>query len=199
MAILKNCEIHFVRLDPKRPNSKYNKKQPTWELQIRTRSKEVRKHWESLNLKPKIVEPEDDSPIYYRVNLRKKSIKASGEAADPVVVVNGSLMPIDPNTIGNGSIANIRIFQYDYENDGEKGIATVLMSLQITKHIVYVPKPRDDDFEMVETEVVQAAVQEDGDCGPDEDDGTDDIPFDGGKPASTPRPKSPVLDPSGDY
>lgn len=209
MAILKNCEIHFTKLDPKRPNAKYNKKNPTWELQIRTRDKETRKSWEALNLGVKIIEPDDDSPMYYRVNLRKKSIKADGTPADPVKVVNGSLMEIDPNTIGNGSVGHIRIFQYEYTNeDNKKGIASVLMAIQLTKHIVYVPKPRDDDFEMEETETIQATGDGGGDVGPEDD----DIPFDGGKKVEgeyIPKTQSPApspklntttqVDPGGDY
>ena len=156
MAILKNCEIHFAKLDPKRPNSKFNKKNPTWELQLRTYSKEQKKEWEALNLGVKVIMPDDDDEKpFFRVNLRKKSIKENGEASEPVRVVNGALENIDPNTIGNGSIAHVRIFQYEYPKEGGgKGIATVLMGIQLVKHIVYTPKPREDDFEMEETEVV---------------------------------------------
>ncbi len=157
MAIIRDCEIWFAKLDPKRPNAKYNKKNPTWECQIRTTSKEVKKSWEAMNLSVKAVLPDEGAP-YYRVNLRKKSIKEDGEAAGPVKVVNGGLEDIDPNTIGNGSIGNIRIFQYEYPKDDKtKGIASVLMGIQITKHIVYKAKARDDDFDMTETETVDNA------------------------------------------
>ena len=36
MAILKNCELWFAKLDPKRPNRKFNPENPTWEIQLRT-------------------------------------------------------------------------------------------------------------------------------------------------------------------
>jgi len=156
MAILKKCEIWHIRLDPKRPNSKYNKKNPTWELQIRTRDKEQKKAWEELNLPVKAVIPEgDDEKPYYRVNLRKKSIKKDGEPSSPVGVKDGALRDIGPNTIGNGSIANIRVFQYQYpKEDGTQGVASVLMGIQVTKHILYEAPPRQEDFEEEETEVV---------------------------------------------
>ena len=176
MAILKNCEIYFPKLDPKRPNAKYNKKNPTWEIQIRTTSKEVKKQWEEMGIKVKAVIPDEEGEKpYYRANLRKKSIKSDGEPAEPVAVVNGQLDPIDPNTIGNGSIGNIRIFQYEYKNDDESGIANVLMKIQLTRHVKYVPKQRDDDFEMEETEVIE----------------TDDVAGDSSAGAGD--------DPSGDY
>jgi hypothetical protein len=165
MAIIKDCEIWFAKLDPKRPNAKYNKENPTWECQIRTTSKEVKKLWESLNLSVKAVVPDEGAP-YFRVNLRKKSVKEDTEKASPVKVVNGALEDIDPNTLGNGSIGNIRIFQYEYPKNGgkERGIASVLMGIQVTKHIVYKAKPRDDDFEMTDTETLDNGdMTDDGD------------------------------------
>jgi hypothetical protein len=150
--ILRNCEIWFAKLDPKRPNNKFNKTNPTWELQIRTTSKDVKKDWEAAGMQVKPVDP-DDGPMYYRVNLRKKSIKVDKSASSPVDVVDSKLRPIDPNTIGNGSIGNIRVYQYQYtKKDGTPGIVSVLMGVQITKHIVYTPKPRDDVFGEMETD-----------------------------------------------
>ena len=154
MAIIKNCELWFVKADPKRPNSKFNKKNPTWEVQIRTESKEVKKQWEALGLSVKAVVPDEGAP-YFRVNLRKKSVKENGESSSPVGIKDGKLNPMDPNTIGNGSIGNIRIFQYEYTKEGGgNGIANVLMAIQVTKHIVYTPKARDDDFEETDMEVI---------------------------------------------
>ena len=179
MAIIRDCEIWFAKLDPKRPNAKYNKKNPTWECQIRTTSKEIKKSWEAMNLSVKAVLPDEGAP-YYRVNLRKKSIKEDTEAASPVKVVNGGLEDIDPNTIGNGSIGNIRIFQYEYPKDDKtKGIASVLMGIQITKHIVYKAKARDDDFDMTDTETIDNADMS------DDNEEFDDNPAP--KAASTPK------------
>lgn len=154
--IIEGCELWFCKLDPKRPNAKFNKKNPTWECQIRTTNKDTRKLWESKGLNVKAVVPEEGDP-YFRVNLRKKSIKEDGDEASPVNVVDGNLNPLDPNTIGNGSIGNIRIFQYEYTNveaGNKKGIASVLMGVQVTKHLVYKAKPRDDDFEATEMETI---------------------------------------------
>ena len=154
MAIIKNAELWFAKLDPKRPSAKFNKKNPTWELQIRTTDKAVKKAWEELNLAVKAIVPDEGAP-YFRVNLRKKSIKEDGQDASPIKVVNGHLEDIDPNSIGNGSIGNVRIFQYEYTREGGgKGVASVLMGVQVTKHIVYKPKPRDDDFSMTDTDVI---------------------------------------------
>lgn len=160
MAIIENAEIWFCKLDPKRPNASFNKENPTWECQIRTTDKKVKEKWEAMHLKVKLME--GDNGIYYRVNLKKKSKKEDGTPAAPVKVVDGGMNDVNPNTIGNGSIGNIRVFQYDYETGGKKGKASMLMAIQLTKHIVYTPKPRDDDFTMTETEVVQPAPKSEG-------------------------------------
>lgn len=151
--VIKNAEIWYTKLDPKRPNKNMDKEKPTWELQIRTKDKAVKKEWEEKNLNVKLVDDEKEG-IYYRVNLKKKAVKADGSEASPVRVVDGKLNNIDPTTIGNGSIGNLRLFQHDYEYKGKKGIASVLMALQLVKHIVYTPKDFGDDFEEAETETV---------------------------------------------
>jgi hypothetical protein len=169
MAILKNVEIWYTKCDPKRPSKKLSPKNPTWETQIRTTSKDVRKEWTSLNIKSKAVredKTDDESPIlYYSANLKKKSLKEDGSESAPVSVVNGRGADIDPNTIGNGSIANIRIFQHPYSFKGEdgsllEGVATMLMAIQLVKHVVYVPKPMEE-FDEVDTETVDPAPADD--------------------------------------
>jgi len=153
MAILKNVELFWAQLDPKKPNSKFNKEQPTWDVQIRTRDKKVKAEWVALNLKPKTVE--DDDGIFYSVTLRKKAKKKDGTDNQPVTVVDGSLNPINPSSIGNGSIANVRIFQYEYPPENK--IASMIMAVQITKLKEYIPKSSGDEFEITDTEIVRVA------------------------------------------
>jgi hypothetical protein len=172
MAILNNVEIWFTKLDPKRPSKKMSPLNPTWELQMRTTSKEQKKAWEELNIKVHSVreDPEDEESkiSYWRANLKKKSIKKGkngvpDEPAQPVQVVNGKQEDVDPNSIGNGSRANIRIFQHEYTFEGKKGIASVLMGIQLIKHIIYVPNPMEE-FENADTETI--VPEDDGDGAP---------------------------------
>ena len=157
MPILKNCEIWFAKLNPSRPNARFSKENPTWEIQLRTKDKAQKKMWEELKLPVKAVLPDEGEP-YFRLNLRKKSIKKDKTPADPVTVVRGDLSPVDPNSIGNGSIGNIRIFQYEYPKDGGgTGTASILMAIQLTKHIEY-EATHADDFDMEETETVPMSV-----------------------------------------
>lgn len=199
MALLKNCEIHYLKADPKRPNAAFNKQNPSWEVQLRTTDPAQKKEWDDKGLKPKLLVGKEGSenegePILtadgkkqWRVNLKKKSITKDGEKASPVKVVNGQLEDIDPNTVGNGSIGHVRIYQYEYPKEGGKtGIANVLMAIQLKKHVKYTPKARDDEFEPEDMEVIE----------PEDDEG-DDIPFESGEasapaPKATPAPKAPA-------
>ena len=156
MTILRNVEIHYLKANPSRPNAKFDAERPTWEVQLRTRNKQQADEWKSIGLSVKKIAPEEEGVApFWRANLKKKSVKDDGTKASPVTVVNGSRQDIDPDTVGNGSIAHIRIFQYEFpKKPSGTGIANVLMGLQIVKHLVYTPKPHNEDFGDEETEVV---------------------------------------------
>jgi hypothetical protein len=144
MAIITNAELWFCRLNPTRPNAKFSPANPTWECQLRTTSKEQKKEWEQAGLNVTAVVP-DEGDIYFRVNLRKKSIKEDGSAALPVKVVGGDLEEIDPDSIGNGSIGNVRLYQYEYMKEGKsKATASILMGIQVTKLVKFKRKPMDE-------------------------------------------------------
>jgi hypothetical protein len=211
MAILENVELWFAKINPKRPNARFNKKNPTWECQIRTYDKEQKKEWETVGLKVKDVIPDKDGEKpYYRVNLRKKSIKEDGEPSSFVKLVDGDLEPVDPDTIGNGSLGNVRIYQYEYENEGEKGVASILMGIQLTKHIIYKMPPREDEFEKQEKKTV--TIVPEGMETPEKKDDDDFEKSDASTPApsvssstssstsSSPAPSpTPKVDPKDDY
>jgi hypothetical protein len=174
MAFLNNVPIYFVKCDPKRPNAYYNKENPTWEVQIRTESRAQAKEWEALNIPVKAVIPDEEgAKPYWKAVLRKKSIKKdTGEKTNPPEVMDGNLNPVDPNTIGNGSIANIRIFQYDYPkgDSGTMGVATVLMAIQLVRHQLYTAPPRET-FSQTQTEIIaeqpKAMPEDGGDAAPE--------------------------------
>lgn len=165
MPFLTNVEIFFTKVDPKRPSKQLTPANPTWETQIRTTDKEVRKKWMAMNIKTKAVrEDKDDEEskiLYYSANLKKKSLKKDGTPNGPVEVINGKGEDLDPNSIGNGSVANLRIFQHDYVFEGIPGIATVLMGMQIIKHVVYVQQPMEE-FGKCETETVMPTSDAEG-------------------------------------
>jgi len=169
MAILKGCEIYFLKAV--KPSAKYNKANPTWEVQIRTEDKVKKKEWEEMGLRVKAVVPDEGNP-YFRVNIKKKSLKKDGSASNPPDVIDRWLQPMNPKIIGNGSIGNVKIFIYDYEMDGEKLKGATLMGVQITKLVKYTPKASDDDFDEVE----DSEDEDIGDFSDMEDDASDVLP-----------------------
>ena len=168
--ILRNCEIWYPHLDPARPNARFDKKRPQWDIQLRTQNKAQKSEWEAAGLKVKAVLPDDDSPPFYSTNLKRKSIKSNGEEAKCPDVIDGNLDVVDPRAIGNGSIGNIRVFQYTppQVDANSAKIGNVLMGIQLTHHVVYVPQQRDpeEEFGKEETTVVgqaPAATEDDAD------------------------------------
>jgi hypothetical protein len=155
MAILKDCELYFAKLNPNKPNAMFDKENPTWEVQIRTRDKAKAKQWKemSINVKP----DEDDAGMFYKATIKKRSKKRDGADQNPVQLVGGDLSEINPDKLGNGSVGNVRIYQYPYNVAGREGIASMLMAVQVTTYKEYEPKPREDDFEMVDMQVVKVA------------------------------------------
>lgn len=178
MAMFKNCPIYYVKCDPKRPNAQYNKANPTWEVQLRTTDPAQKDEWIKGGLKAKLMvykegHEQEGEPIkdefgnkQWRVNLKKKSIAKDGTKAAPVAIMTGGLEPMDPNTIGNGSLANVRVFQYTFSGkDGQPASANVLMAIQLKKHKVYTPKAHDDDFEEEDMETVEETEEGDAEQG----------------------------------
>ena len=153
--ISSNVELYFAKLDPANPNSRFDKDNPTWEVQIRTKDKAVAKEWKDNNLR--VTPDENDEGVFYRANLKKKSKKRDGSDMAPVNVVAGDLSPVNPSTIGNGSIANLSVFQYDYKVSGKEGIASMLMGVQITTLNEYTPRPKEGGFAPTEFKVNKLA------------------------------------------
>jgi hypothetical protein len=161
-VIIENAELFFAKLDPAKPSSAFNKENPTWEVQIRTRNKAQAKQWKDMNLR---VQPkEDDDGIYYATNLKKKSLKRDGSPMAPVNVVAGDLSPVDPATIGNGSVGNLSVYQYEYNVNGSQGIASMLMGVQLTVLNEYTPRPKAGGFAMTEFKVNKVADNQDVDA-----------------------------------
>jgi hypothetical protein len=187
-VILKNCELWYIKLDPKRPYGKYNKENPTWEVQVRTSDKDTKNKWVAQNVKVKSVVPDEGDPYWY-VNLKRRSIKSDMTPNSPVECINGALKPVDGRTIGNGSIGNVKLYQYQSraENAKEGEMTSILSAIQVTKHIVYTPKPQSSTagFDETETEVIGDDGSFDSSAGADfeaESSNTDiefddDIPF----------------------
>lgn len=147
-AIIKNVELYWAKLNPSKPVSPFGEEQ--WEIQIRFPKKRVAEMEQYGSVK----EVPDQKGVY-QLNLKKKAIKKDGSKAQPIEVVGttaGSV--INPTTIGNGSVGNIKVMLRDYQIKSPKGVVTkegtqvTLTKVQVTNLIKYEPKGNDDfDFD----------------------------------------------------
>ena len=203
MALLENVEIYFVKLEQDRPSARFDKLNPTWEVQMRTNDPVQMQEWKQLNLAPKLVVHPDDHENageailtpegnkQWRCNLRKRSVDSKGRPADAPTLVDGNLQPVDPRTVGNGSVANIQIYQYEYPDPYGKGtkIGTQMQAVQLLKHMVYLQQ-NDSGFTKTQTEVITpAATSNNGNADNDDDNGDDEDNF-SATPALKPKAKS---------
>ena len=170
--IIQNCRVFYAKLIPSRPYDRFDKDNPRWECQLRTNDPKQKKLWDENSLHPKLMihkdgeeegEPllDDEGKKQWRVNLKKRATKKNGDEAPPVEVVNAAKQPIDPSSLGNGSICNIRVYQYTYPDKvtKEPKVANVLMGLQVLHHIVYEHSFEEFDDEG-ETEVTTPSDNE---------------------------------------
>ena len=136
--VIRNAELFWAKLDPASPVNPFNAPQPHWEVQIRTRSKDEAKTWKEneLNVTPK----EDDDGLYYQVNLKAKAAMRDGTPRKPPAIVDGQLMPLDGTIIGNGSIGNVQIDQYEYTMNGKTGTGSSIKGIQVTRLVEYKSK-----------------------------------------------------------
>jgi hypothetical protein len=186
MAILKNIPMQWVKLDPNRPAPAFGDGGPKWEFQAVTKNKAQADEWKAANISVKLIEL--DGGMAWKASFRKSTTKKDGTPNKPVEVKNGFLQPMDPNTIGNGSVCNVRVFQYEYEvkaengKGGKKGISTMLMEVQVTKLVEYKAQP-GESFDVEQMEVIPIADREGSD---DDNDVISETPTI--KPATTATP-----------
>ena len=162
MAILKNIEGSWFKLVPNKPAAAFGDSGPKWEFAATARTREQADEWKAMGISVKPAE--DNGKIVWKARFQRQTYKRAKDGAEPepnvpVEVVSGQMIPLDPALIGNGSIVNIIVFQYDYEiksKDGKgskKGKGTMLKKVQVVKLVRYTPT-EDEDFEQAEyTEV----------------------------------------------
>ena len=127
-VILPGVSLFWVKCDPDHPADAFEEGKPQrWEAQLRWAidNRQVNDIVKGAGLKAKAVadDPKADGP-YMKLQVYKPVVNSKKEPLKPVNVVSGALAPIDPNTIGNGSIGNVRLHVYDYEVRSKAGKVT---------------------------------------------------------------------------
>lgn len=143
--IVRNCEMHWAKLvQPVEPFGTLQ-----WELQLRTMDEATAKQWEEDYLPVKKVD--DEEGVYWKANLKKKALKKDGTENTAPNVVDAAKNPVDGNTVGNGSMGNVMLFQYPYSVAGRTGVSSILSGVQVIDHKVYTPNTATD-FDVIDDE-----------------------------------------------
>ena len=119
-----------------------------WETSIITDDPKVAQNWEynHLNVRgvPKLA------PTSWTVSLKRKRYTKDGAENEPVRVVHANKTKFtdeERRKIGNNSVANLILWQGEYDNQWGKGITTSLTAIQITKLEVYEGGMQEVDFD----------------------------------------------------
>ena len=137
---IEGAELNWARLS-KPVQNPFNKTEYQYELQIATTDEAVAEEWKANHLNVKV----EKKTGKFVVSLRRKVLKANGDENGPVRVVDGNLGEFTKlDRIGNGSIGNVIVFQYEWDNMGRKGISSSLTAVQITDFQEYIPENRVD-------------------------------------------------------
>jgi len=145
---ISDVTINYPKLE--RPVNPFGTEQ--YELQIATADEAKVQELEAnyINFRRKDGKLVKDDKGMFTANLKRKANRADGTPNGKVRVVKADLTPMESlTTIGNGSVANVIVFQYPYDTAGRKGVGSSLTAIQITDHVVYSPSG-GVDFEAVE-------------------------------------------------
>ena len=94
------------------------------------------------------VKTADDGRIF--ANLKRKAMKANGEANGAPRVVDATRQPMaNPAQIGNGSKGNVILYVYDYTFGGKEGTSASITAVQVTDLVVF-EGGSSVDFDVVE-------------------------------------------------
>ena len=119
-----------------------------WETSIVTDDPKVAQDWEfnHLNVRgvPKLA------PTSWTVSLKRKKFTKDGTENEPVRVVHADKSKFsqeDLRRIGNNSVANIIIWQGEYDNKWGQGVTSSLTAIQVTKLVPYEGGMTEVDFD----------------------------------------------------
>jgi hypothetical protein len=142
-VIVKNVELHWAKLST--PVDPFKTGEKLWEVQIRTSDEAVAKTW----AKEYYINAKKDDEGNWKANIKRKEINRKGESNSPPVVLGRNNQPIPATNIGNGSIGDLKLFQYPYDVAGRKGVSSMLSAVRITELKEYTPNT-EIDFDVIE-------------------------------------------------
>lgn len=144
--MIKDVTIQFPKLS--RAVTYQGKDQ--WECGLITEDPKQAKEWVD-QLLPKVKPNDAMAPSAWTCSLSRKVLNKDGTAKDPIRVVDANKRPLTPEQlrkVGNGSVANLIIFQGPYDNEFGKGTTNSLTAIQITHLEEYEGSMDDVDFDI---------------------------------------------------
>lgn len=142
-VIVKDVELHWAKLDA--PVDPFKTGEKVWEVQIRTDDENVAKSW----AKDYFINAKKDDEGHWKANIKRKELNRKGESNQPPVVLGRDNQPMPSNNIGNGSIGDLKLFQYPYDVAGRKGVSSMLSAVRVTNLKEYTPSS-EVDFDVIE-------------------------------------------------
>ena len=149
--ILRNVELHWAKLDPANVDMGFDGTKPQWNTKVIIRDRDQKAEFIEMGLNPKTED--DESGVFYSIRVMKNAVQKNGKPASPVVVVGPDKTPIaDVNSIGNGTLANVKLRTFEWTFNGKSGIGNRLEAIQIVKLVEYAGKgvADEDDFDLLE-------------------------------------------------
>jgi hypothetical protein len=135
-TILRNVSFYYAKLD--KPVSPFGT--DIYDLQVRFPKERV----QEMSAFGKVREVEGGE---FAINITRKAVNSKKQKT-PVRVVDTDKNPIK-DLIGNGSTGNVIVYSYDWEVSGRTGRKSVLIAIQVTNLIKYVPESTVD-FDILE-------------------------------------------------
>ena len=178
MPRIMNAEVRWVKCDPKNPVRNYNEDGYEWSLMLLTNDPATAKSWaDEHHLTVKRKKPKEgekatgDEPfVTYLRKLAYRDDEGKDACRPAPSCVAADLSPLNPNIVGNGSLANIQVRYREWSYKKKSGVTADLIGIQVIDLHPYVPV--EEEFEATEMKVTERAR---GDDGNDEDDDDDSV------------------------
>ena len=129
--ILNNMELSWARLTD--PVDNYAKDGKIWSVNAITRDKDQAKKMKEAGMNVKT--DDDDKGIFYMVRLQKKVRDENTKA--PKVVGRDLLDFEQAGSIGNGTVANVKVDSWNWEFNGKSGTSFGLAVVQVVDFVEY--------------------------------------------------------------
>ncbi len=142
--IIKNATLFWSKLGT-RVDQGFDGNSPAWTTELRTREKSEAENWKDagLNVKTK----DDDQGLFWSVSVKKPTHTKDGRPQVAPPVVGKDKMPFsDPDSIGNGTVANVKIHTFDYDYNGRKGVGFRLDAVQIVDLVEFEGQKNPVDY-----------------------------------------------------